>query len=237
MVSAYVTTLLNEKKLPQTVQIEIINTPPPEAPALQAQKSKQAIEALKKQIVDQEDQALNDETPKDARFLSKNNQVVHKQTIATNRGEFKNQHTKEAEKGDKGTSNTPPTVNLNPKFDIAKSVQEQISRENAFEKAAQDGLVPIPSKEMGAKAQEAAAAKAKGGDASQSLDYIKDLDPGLETLLSTKEFVYYSYFNRIRNQLNQYWTDKVRQKISEMYKKGRMIASSDDKITDRKSVV
>lgn len=239
MLSAWITALLNEKPIRQTVQLEIVTPPASEPPALTTAENrkpvKKKVEDIRNQVVDQEERALNDEKPDDSHFLSRNNQVVKRQTVARNRGEFKNQQTKETESGEHGKTKTLSKLNLAPKFDVAKAVQDRIERENAFDKAARDGLLPVPEKrkdlQVSTGSQEQAGGKPKGGEASQTLDYIKDLDPGLETLLSTKEFVYYSYFNRIRNQLNQYWTDKVRQKISEMYKKGRSIASSDDKIT------
>jgi protein TonB len=225
---------LNQKPKPETVQFEIVD--PSSIANLDQTKidrTKKMIEPMKNQIVDQDDRALNDEKPEDSRFLSKNNQVVRKQTVAKDRGEFKNKQTQETERGEHGKAKNPSMVDLKPKFDVAKAIQDRIEREQAFDKAASEGFIPMKQQQASAKKanEQGEGAASKGGETSQTLDYIKDLDPGLETLLSTKEFVYYSYFNRIRNQLNQYWTDKVRQKLSEMYKKGRSIASSDDKIT------
>ncbi len=232
----YLSALMKERPLPpQTVQFEIVTPTPTVDQKTNTRAAKKPIEALKHQIVDQDQRALNDEIPEDARFLSKNNQVVKKQTLARERGEFKNKQSKETEKGEENAkTKSLSKVDLIPRFDVAKSVQERVEREEQFEKAAADGFL-APTQEKQAAAVAAAAAKggspSKGAEVSQSLDYIKNLDTGLETLLSTKEFVYYSYFNRIRSQLNQYWSDKVRLKLSEMYKKGRMIASSDDKVT------
>jgi TonB family protein len=70
-----------------------------------------------------------------------------------------------------------------------------------------------------------------GADASQTNDYLKDVDKGAETLLSTREFVYYSFYARIRRQLNQHWGGKVREKLTKIFREGRTIASTDDKIT------
>jgi len=219
----------------ETVQLEIVEpTAPVVAKSDENEKRKKAVPVMKNQIVDQSEQALNDEKPEDARFLSRHNQVVNKQTVAKNRGEFQNKATKETVKGHDGKAAAKfAGLDLKPKFDVAKAMQDRSEREAAFEKAAEDGTLPIQADQQAAakKQEQGGVAANKGGEVSQSLDYIKDLDSGLETLLSTKEFVYYSYFNRIRTQLNQYWTDKVRQKLSEMYKKGRMIASSDDKVT------
>lgn len=222
----------------ETVQLEIVEPAAPQAVATEKAdaKAKKIPQKLKNQVVDQDERQLNDETPEDARFLSRHNQVVKKQTVAQNRGDFQNKQSKETKTGtDEGETKAPSKgLDLKPRFDIVKSVQDRMDKEAAFEKAAEDGTFPLRQQKAAAenmKKAEGGNAASKGADVSQSLDYIKDLDAGLETLLSTKEFVYYSYFNRIRTQLNQYWSDKVRQKLSEMYKKGRRIASSDDKVT------
>ena len=214
--------------------MEILDSAPLTTDVAQNKKKKK-IETLKQQVVDQTDRAVNDETPDDARFLSKNNQVVKKQTVALNRGEFKNKSTKETNQGDHGQEKKISMQDLKPTFDIAKAMQERDAREKEFDQIDPDGQYKHKMKEADQKKSAAVGAgdmaKSKGAETSQTLDYIRDLDSGMETMLSTKEFVYYSYFARIRNQLNQYWSDKVRQKISEIYKKGRMIASSDDRIT------
>ena len=70
-----------------------------------------------------------------------------------------------------------------------------------------------------------------GAQASQTTDYLKDIDQGMQTLLSTREFVYYSFYARIRRQLNQHWTGKVRDKVSKIFKEGRSLASTEDKVT------
>lgn len=233
MVSLVLSRSVEKPKIAETVQLEIVEAPAP-VDDVKTVRSRKSVEIRKNQIVDQAEKALNDETPEDARFLSRHNQVVRKQTVAANRGEFKNKQSKETQQGDGGAAKSPSLIDLKPKFDVAKAVENRIAREQEFEKAVAEGHMPVRRADPPAAAKsldQAGGAKSAGAETSQTLDYIKDLEPGMETLLSTKEFVYYSYFNRIRNQLNQYWTDKVRQKLSEMYKKGRMIASSDDKVT------
>jgi protein TonB len=119
-----------------------------------------------------------------------------------------------------------------PKLDIAKSVQERAQKEKEFDRDAE--AINIKKAQQAHQAQQnqmMTKPGQAGGQASQSLDYIKELDSGLETLLSTREFVFYTYYSRIRKQLNQYWGPKVREKLVTMYRQGRQIASSDDKIT------
>lgn len=221
---------------PEKVTIELVE-PEPAAkaePAPPIIRSK-PIPLEKQQIVDQEEKPINDEKSEDTRFLSANNQVVKKQTVAANRGDFKNSKAKKHKDGKGGAPEFKPMTveDFKPKFDVAKLVQEKMEMEKNREKMIEEAaLAKADNKKSEEKPQEKSDEKGEGGDqASQTIDYIKDLDPGLETLLSTKEFVYYTYYARIRRQLNQHWGPKVREKISKIYKQGRSIASSGDRIT------
>ena len=70
-----------------------------------------------------------------------------------------------------------------------------------------------------------------GAEVSQNDDYLKDVVAGAETLLKTREFVYYSYYNRIKKKLKQHWEPRIQEKIVKILRKGRKIASVNDKIT------
>ena len=175
---------------------------------------------IAKQVVDQGEKPLNDEIDSKARYLSAHNQKVVKQTVAKNHGDFKN-------RADRVMGQSTPKMDLRvfaPKFDVAKSVQDRTDKEQQYDRDAE----VITQKKMTQQEQRPTFA---GGQASQTMDYIKDLEPGLETMLSTREFVFYTYYSRIRKQLNQYWGPKVREKLTVLYRQGRQIASTEDKIT------
>lgn len=207
----------------ETIEMNIVETPPP-----QPEKKVKIEEKLK--IVDQDEKPLNDEIDDKAKFLSAHNQKVVKETLAQQRGEFQNK--KIAAKLGDGTPKQQNSMEaFLPKIDVAKAVKEREEMEQKFDedaefrekkKAERKEKKPVAQKDAGTT---------PGADASKTLDYIKELDPGLETLLSTKEFKYYTYFARIRQQLNQHWTPRVRVKVQEIYKQGRSIASSDDMVT------
>lgn len=187
---------------PETVEFTISEPP--------VVKKKSDLDILK-QIVEQDEKKLNDEVPVNAKFLSQNNQVVKKQTVAQNYGDFQN---RQDQKGKSGSGGAPKLnlKNLSPKFDIEKMADERRQKEQQFEK------------EVTEKA-------GSGAQASQTSDYLKDVEKGNETLLSTREFVYYSFYSRIRRQLNQHWGGKVREKMTKIFKQGRSIASAEDRIT------
>lgn len=224
----------------EIITMEIVETAPTVAmvaespPAVKA-PTKKVAEAVK--IVDQPEKALNDDIDENTKFLSRHNQRVEKQTVAKNRGEFKNM-TKEGPKGAKGSlePKEDPMARFMPQFDVSKAVQERQAREQIFDAEAEK--VMLVKQQRKKEAADLATAKkgtgddaAQGNEVSQTLDYIKNLDPGIETILSSKEFKYYTYFSRVRQQLNQHWTPKVRSKVTQIYKSGRSIASTDDMIT------
>lgn len=191
-----------------SVEIEVI---PPSTEVTKKDLSKASDE---QQIVDQENEPINNETPKDTKFFSQHTQTVKKETVSKNRGEFKNVKTKPTPQqkiADKPTTTAPKD------FDPLSEMDKQFK-----EKQMQT---------IGKNPEERRQPKTNGGDTSQSQDYVKDVDQGLETLLNTKEFKYYTYFNRIRRQLSQYWEPKVREKVALMFRQGRTIASENDKIT------
>jgi len=226
--------------------LSIVSNRPPEIVPLQfemveetEQKSMPKMENLvkdeAKQIVDQDEKALNKEIDEKAKFLSRNNQKVEKQTVTKNRGEFQNRATRSSTPGTGGQKQLS-VLDLAPKFDVVKAVQDKQKAEQKFEEdpngyqlqKAATAQKPVPKPLPQPQATQPGET---GQQASQTVDYIKDLDPGLETLLSTREFVYYTYYARIRRQLNQFWGPKVREKLVALYRSGRQIASSTDKIT------
>jgi TonB family protein len=69
------------------------------------------------------------------------------------------------------------------------------------------------------------------GRPSQTDDYLKDTKLGIQTLLSTKEFVYYSYYNRIKEKIRQHWEPTIRENVRMAIRRGRSIASTRDRVT------
>ncbi|MDE0119724.1 MAG: TonB family protein [Bdellovibrionales bacterium] len=50
-------------------------------------------------------------------------------------------------------------------------------------------------------------------DLSRTMDFLPGIDPGSHTLLNTKEFTYYSYFSRMKEQLYWRWTQYFRTEL------------------------
>lgn len=174
-----------------------------------------------KQIVEQEEKSLNDEVPDKDAFLSATNQRVIKETVAREKGEFKNLKSKSATSGPKvvgdKTGRTGPRGNPTVEDLLGTSASALLEKKDRYEKVKeQNGSRPD---------------RTAGTEASSTSDYLRDVDPGVETMLNTREFKYYTYYTRIRRQLSQYWEPRVRDRLSKMFRQGRRISSDQDHIT------
>lgn len=186
----------------------------------------------KQQIVEQPDKAINEEVDPNSKFLSKNNQQVRQQTVARNRGEFKNSKSKSSTEGPAQAVAKSLTLDqLKPQLNIEKAVNEKRNQELLFNKSRDEEAIQLADKRQQQLPMARVAGTSQGGDSSQTQDYLKDINEGNETLLATKEFVHYTFYSRIRKQLDQYWQPKVREKLVKIFNEGRKIASTDDRIT------
>ncbi len=214
---------------PEIVEISYIEPKPKEESLIPKDPNQLPIDKM--QIVEQDEKQLNDEKPEDAKFLSAHNQVVKKQTVAAKTGEFRNRQAKD---NSEGTGGKPKLQlqDLKPDMDIGKMVERKQQQERQLEKSLDEDALKYAEEKAKAPRQQPNPTPGTGGsEASQTTDYLKDMDKGMETLLSTREFVYYTFYARIRRQLNQHWGGKVREKITKLLQEGRSIASSEDKVT------
>ena len=69
------------------------------------------------------------------------------------------------------------------------------------------------------------------GEAVHGGQYVQGLKQGETSALNTKEFIFFSYFERVRRQLDQTWQPMVRGQIERIYKTGRHLASQTDFVT------
>ena len=69
------------------------------------------------------------------------------------------------------------------------------------------------------------------GEAIRGGQFVQGMKEGEVSALNTKEFVFYSYFDRVRKQLDQAWQPLLREQIQRIYKTGRHLASNTDYVT------
>lgn len=178
---------------------------------------------LAKQIVTQE-QRVNDEIDEKAKYLSQFNQKVLKETRAEQAGKFNNQP-------------RPGVPAQKPAPQQQVKAEKEKSKSQGFEVYENTGgevsLNPFKPNFKPRPVIESQAATNQGaaGAPSQTDDYLKDTQKGLQTLLSTREFVYYSYYNRIKEKVQQHWEPNLREKVRKLFVQGRGLASSQDRIT------
>lgn len=160
------------------------------------------------QIVNTE-KADNNETPDNAKLMGERNQVVEKETKAKSVDVFRQGGG--LNQGEK-SSQSLSLKSLAPKthFD-AKPLQDS-------------GDTQVAQKQQ----QQSEQQKSAGSLNSANNDYLKDVKDGDKTLLSTKEFVYFGYYNRIRSKLEQAWNNRLRAVFQDAWisKTGRLAASN-----------
>lgn len=159
-----------------------------------------------KQVVEQNSKPINNETPTEDYFLGAHNQRVVKQTKAKNQGSFNNSEAQKKPSTQKSPAQKKPSWRrLASNYDISGRAQRK-QEESQDQRRNRRNLANL--------------------DKSQTNDFLKGVKEGQETLLSTREFIYYSYFSRIRKQLRRHWEKNIQKKVSDLYRSGRRIASA-----------
>lgn len=59
-------------------------------------------------------------------------------------------------------------------------------------------------------------------------DYIQGMKEGEQTALNTREFMFFGYYQRIRERLDRAWVPILRHNLTLLYKRGRTLASETD---------
>ncbi len=173
----------------------------------------------KLQVVTTEE-SRNKQPPKDAKFLSRENQIVDRQTVAKVIDSF-NQGGGGAKKiAQVARPNKPVSHDKKKKSLRGKVSLSDLSHDSLPEKRVEN---------MAVAAIQGAGTKGKG--LSSNNDYIEDVPLGDMTLLNTAEFKFYGFYFRIRQQLEQYWGKTLHEKANNLYKTGRRLAADQDKIT------
>jgi len=62
---------------------------------------------------------------------------------------------------------------------------------------------------------------------SSTDDYLPNIKEGPETALNTREFKFYSYFERIKDRLRMYWEPELTQRVQRIYAQGKDIGDQD----------
>lgn len=169
------------------------------------------------------------EKAKDDAFLGEKTQVVEREMVAKDSvlEEMKNRASKRSE--------AKPRAEMKP-LARPQSPTEAMSPSNELRATgalAKFGVaIPVPGKkpqdptEAAAREEEGAmSAQASGGE------WVKGFKEGERSMLNTREFVFYGYFQRIRKSLDLAWESSLRDKLTKYFYRGRQLASETDYVT------
>lgn len=184
---------------------------------------------IRREIVEQDEKRSKEADP-NAQFLGKHNKQVKKETRAAQRGDFKN-----ATKSQSAPQPQPPSqasAAYQPATDSIETPEfKTFSHGDVFAGSQKKKAKPSP---LGAFRPNNVANLANKGTVSrpsQTNDHLKDVEIGAATHLNTREFKYYSYFNRIKKRLRQFWEPKIQEKVERLVRRGRRPASMTSKLT------
>lgn len=191
----------------------------------------QAPSESKKQIVNNE-LSGREEAPVDSRFLGEKNQTYDRQTTSSKidifnkaalgtrtgqiAGEAAQTETKTASKTQ--TASKSKTLSLK---DLGLGTSNTHEHANKMDQIKNEKLAKLGI---------------KNGDAasrglSSNNDHIENVALGDFTHLNTTEFKYYGFYHRIRQKLEQFWGNNLREKAKKIYAAGRRLPASEDLVT------
>lgn len=154
-----------------------------------------------RQIVNSE-RANNTEKSEDAKYLGERDQKVEKETKANRVDSFR-----------AGQNTQPKSLSL-----------KNLAPARTYEKPITDGDEALRQKLARESEQ-------RTGDMAANNDYLKSVEEGNRTLLNTREFMYFGYYHRIRERLEQAWNTKLRAVLTSYVRSGRNLANNKDYVT------
>ncbi len=180
---------------PRSIQVRTLSQN--EIPSL---KSRTTL-TPKNQIVQNDKSLKASETPPppDTRFLSHQNQSVDNPTRARKIGEFKNV-------ANPGGTPRPKNTDF---FKLARNPRDLEQEQSQQSKT---GRLRAPAS--------LDSSQNSGEGESQTDDHLEDIATSSQTLLNTREFIYYSFYDRIRKTLRNTWNQRLNHEISRLLQTG-----------------
>ncbi|NBX76839.1 MAG: energy transducer TonB [Proteobacteria bacterium] len=164
------------------------------------------LEKRDNQIVETEDSGNNEVDP-NATLLSDKNQKAQVQTRAQRTDAFQ-----------KGGGTGPRSEEGEDSGDEAPS-EESVTLDV--------GTSPRKKKDWKTLSLKDLSVNGDGNQASASDDYLPNVAPGERTILSTREFRYFSYYNRIKDLLRQHWKPSIEREVAKLWGKGQMLRENE----------
>lgn len=182
------------------------------------------------------------ESPKKAKYLGKQNQIVERETKAAITGSFKSAGYG-VRSGEKKTQNTQQKSSLGKKKSQAKKpikrkvVKSKKAKKVKFKDLSLGNLALTQPTSQSAPALGTKNGSRKLNGLARNNDFMEDIPLADMTRLNTVEYKYYGFYFRIRQKLEQYWGDSLRKQAEKMWKSGRRLASDINKVTALKITI
>lgn len=176
------------------------------------EKTAEAEKSEQNRRIVQTERASPTEKVPDQVFLGERNQVTDHQTVNKDRA---------------------ITMAKSPSAAIEKAQRETAKILTEFQRATQLNQLGLPVMSLlRQKAAQPVRDEPRWAEASQTpQDYIKGIKESERTVLNTKEYVFYGYYQRIRERLDRAWVPILREKLVRFYHAGRQLASDMDHST------
>jgi len=200
--------------IPEPIEITDYKNMVPPKPTFSQEKPKPRLSAPESQIAETED-ALNREVDPNAKYLGQHNQRADKQTRAERIDDFRS-------KQGTGAAGIPTQIETIP------PTAEEMAKSEAL---SEGGEIPNTDTSVGKKGVKrnwktlSLKDLSVGGDggATAATDDKLHVDRGERTVLSTREYKFFSYYQRIKELLRQYWKPNIEHQMARLWGKGRQV--------------
>lgn len=187
-----------------------------------------------KQIVNNTNTGL-EAKPDEAKFLSEKNQIFKEQKVAKTIGSF--------QEAGKGVLDGKELEKAQAKTTQAQTKQsEMIEREKKRleKKAVSLSDLAVEAKELVTMEEQFASpfqalgaedATSDSSGLAKNNDFIEDLPLGDVTQLNTQEYMYFGFYHRIRQKLEQHWGNTLQEKADYLFRRGGRMPANENMIT------
>ncbi len=185
--------------------IEITQVPPSAAPV-----PTPPVRPKQPEVAESE-KLNNDKLDPNAHILSEKNQTAEQQTKASQIDDFREKQGTGIKNSLSKEKTPPPTGEPD-----AAPTSDAIASEPALSSKKQAGVKrnwkSLSLKDLGLGGD--------GGPLAATDDRLQDINKGDRTVLSTREFKFYSYYHRIKETLRQFWKPNVERKLAVLWSRG-----------------
>jgi len=217
-------TSIEDNRPIEITEIPTESLPPPPVTTRPAEKAKPVPPSKKEKEIAETEDAKNREEDPEARFLSDRTQKAELQTKAKLVDDFRKTEG-DGPKGKVKGIEAPPTATET----VAEKEQEQSFTD--LEVSDTQALAPDSKKGVQRDWKKMTLTDlglgGEGGNLGASDDRLKGVDDGDRTILSTREFKFFSYYHRIKELLRQHWKPNVERRLTRMYEKGRTVGENE----------